>query len=88
MKCKCGFEVEEEVALKHGCLMCGDKSFVDLLKLATITNNKKNNAKYKDICYKGKCQGLKIWSVELDMNYSTLNGRRFRGLSVEEMFKK
>jgi hypothetical protein len=84
MKCKCGFETEEIVAVKHGCLMCGDKDLVNKERLIQLS---KGNVEC-NICYKGKCQGLKQWAIDLDINYSTLNGRKWRGLSTEEMFKK
>ena len=87
MKCKCGFEIEEKVAVKHGCLMCGDKDLVDLERLKELSEPTARKPESK-ICYKGKCQGLKQWSIELGINHSTLNGRKWRGLSVEEMFKK
>lgn len=87
MKCKeCGFEIEEKTAVTHGCLKCGDTSLIDKERQIEISNKYVTNK--KDICYKGKCQGLKAWAIDLGISYNTLNTRKWKGLSVEEILKK
>ena len=85
MKCNCGFEIEEKVAYKHGCLMCGDKSFIDKEKQKELVG--KNSNEREEICYHGTCQSLSSWAKELGVNYCTLNGRRWKGWSTEEILK-
>ena len=48
-------------------------------------NNTRNN---RMITYNGKTQTMKQWSEELEINYSTIQGRLRRGCSVSQALSK
>lgn len=55
-------------------------------KWATRTEQMRNTRRTKHICYKGKIHSLAEWCEILDLYYPTVNGRLFKGWSVERAF--
>lgn len=91
MKCKCGFEIEKLVALKFGCLKCGDKSLIDLERIQKSLDKRKigrKKKKSKQHPYKGGFKSIRDVSDETGIKYMTLHKRMTLGLTLEEAVNK